>query len=175
MNAEHGYCPVLSGKRLTLEPLRAAHADALFPLLADPQLWCYEDDGPPKNIAALRVRYRRLEARRAPDGNELWLNWALSTSENGFVGFAQATVFEDRHEAAIAYMIGKHFWSMGLGTEAAGVVIGFLANELHLRRATATVDDRNLASLRLLQKLGFHVVDDGDRRNVRLELPLTNS
>ena len=166
-------CPALYAERLTLEPLRAAHADALFPLLADPELWRYEDDPPPKTAGALRARYRRLEARRSPGGEELWLNWALSTPEDGFVGFAQATVFEDGHEAAIAYMIGKRFWSRGLGTEAASAILRYLADELGVRRAVARVDDRNLASLRLLEKLGFHVADDRDRRNVRLELPLT--
>ena len=40
--------------RLRLDPLCAGHADALFPILADPRHARYLDDPPPASLDALR-------------------------------------------------------------------------------------------------------------------------
>ena len=59
---------------LVLEPLVAAHAEAMYPLLADPELHRYMDFGPPPSAADLERGYRKLESRRSADGREQWLN-----------------------------------------------------------------------------------------------------
>jgi hypothetical protein len=87
----------LHTQRLTLAPLVVAHADALFPILADPRQLEYLDEGAPTSLDALRERYRKLESRRSGDGREHWLNWALllREGEGNAIGFVQATVQED--------------------------------------------------------------------------------
>ena len=84
----------------------------------------------------------------------------------------QATVSLHESEADVAYVIGRNFWSRGFGTDAVRAMLAFLAAQLAVRRAEATVDERNGASLRLLAKLGFRVIDDTDPRNVRLGMAL---
>jgi RimJ/RimL family protein N-acetyltransferase len=121
----------------------------------------------------LRERYRRLEKRRSPDGTALWLNWAVVSGVTA-VGFVQATVAVDLSEAEIAYVIGMPFWSSGIGTEAVRLLLEFLREQLHIRNAVATVDNRNVRSLRLLRRLGFLTTDDSDPENVRLALPLVS-
>ena len=157
---------------MSLDPLNAGHAETLFPLLREQELWCYTEEDAPANVEALRERYRRWEARRSPDGTELWLNWAVVSHEHGAAGFVQATVSGDREVAEIAYVIGKPFWLLGLGTEAVTVLLAFLHDGLGVRRAVASVDQRNVASLRLLKKLRFAIVDARDVRNLRLERTL---
>jgi ribosomal-protein-alanine N-acetyltransferase len=169
---ERAVCPTLHGVRLTLEPLTAGHALALFPLLADSELWLYADDRQPESVEALRERYRRWETRRSPDGRQLWLNWAVMVTGDGIGGFVQATVPIGTGTAEIAYVIAKRFWSLGLGTEAVRVMLAFLQCTLRVETVTATVDDRNAASLRLLQKLRFNVVDSADTRNLKLKSTL---
>lgn len=160
----------MRGERLTLAPLVGAHADTLFPLLADDELWKFTGENAPASLEALRDRYRRLESRRSPDRTQLWLNWALESHEHGIAGLVQATVSVDRQEAAVAYVIARRFWARGLGTEAVAMLLTFLRDELHVVRAVATVDARNGASLRLLGRLGFAIAHDDDDRNLRLEL-----
>ncbi len=67
---------------LRLEPQTAAHADEMFPLLADGEVYRYLDGAPPSSLDALRGRFERLETRRSPDSTELWLNWVVRALES---------------------------------------------------------------------------------------------
>src|SRR5688572_21030626 len=95
--------------RLTLEPQRAAHADAMFEVLSDPAIYAHEN-APPKSLQSLRERYTKLETRRSGDGREQWLNWVLRQRSMGdLIGYVQATVQADGH-AFIAYELGSTHW-----------------------------------------------------------------
>jgi Ca2+:H+ antiporter len=147
--------PPLATPRLRLEPLVAAHADALFVALADPAIYRYVDDGPPASAAELRARYARLARRRSPDGAELWLNWALVPADaSAPVGFVQATVRADR-TALVAYVLAPAARGRGLAAEAVAAMLEHLAAAHDVRRALATVDAANAPSLALLERLGF--------------------
>ena len=150
--------------RLRLEPLRAAHADALYPVLIDPRQLEYLDGGPPASLEALRERYIKLESRRSPDGREQWLNWALlprSGSGSHAIGFVQATVLED-HRAWVAYEVAHAFWGQGLATEATRAMVEHLGAHYGVARCMATVDRRNERSWRLLERLGFRRAADAE-------------
>ncbi len=67
---------------------------------------------------------------------------------------------------------GERSGALGFGTDAVRTMLAFLAEQLAVTRAEATVDERNGASLRLLAKIGFRVVDRSDPRNVRLDMAL---
>lgn len=153
----------LHTSRLVLEPLVAAHADALYPILCDPRQLEYLDEGAPASLEALRERYRRLESRRSADGTEHWLNWAIVARDLGAdaIGFVQATVLED-HRAWVAYEVGHAWWGRGIATEATYAMVDHLALHYAVTRCLATVDVRNERSWRLLQRLGFRRADADD-------------
>jgi [ribosomal protein S5]-alanine N-acetyltransferase len=142
--------------RLVLEPLVAAHADALFPVLADARMAEFLDHPPPASLDALRERCRRLESRRSSDGREQWLNWALLPREggSGAIGCVQASVLED-HSAWVAYEVASARWGQGLGSEATHAMVEHLGAHYGVLRCMATVDQRNERSWRLLERLGF--------------------
>jgi [ribosomal protein S5]-alanine N-acetyltransferase len=147
--------------RLVLEPRVAAHADALFPILADPRQREFHDDDP-VSIEVLRERFRKGESRRSPDGREQWLNWALLLREGegdgNAIGFVQATVQED-HRAWVAYQVATALWGQGLATEAMRAMVEHLAAHHAVAQWMATVDKRNARSWRLLERLGFARAD----------------
>jgi [ribosomal protein S5]-alanine N-acetyltransferase len=148
---------VLHTPRLLLEPLVAAHADALYPVLADPRMAEFLDHGPPASLPALRERYGRLESRRSGDGREHWLNWALLLREHaarGAIGAVQTTVQEDGR-AWVAYEVGCAWWGRGIATEATRAMLDHLAQHYAVTQYLATVDQRNEPSWRLLERLGF--------------------
>ena len=153
----------LHTSRLVLEPLRAAHADALYPILCDPRQLEYVDERAPASLEALRERYSRLETRRSADGSEQWLNWAIVAPELGpdAIGFVQASVLEDRR-AWVAYEVGPAWWGRGFATEATYAMVDHLALHYAVTRCLATVDARNERSWRLLQRLGFRRADSDD-------------
>jgi RimJ/RimL family protein N-acetyltransferase len=160
-------CPPLRGITVALEPLVADHADELIVPLADPSLWTYADTPVPDSLEGLRARYRRLERRASPDGREWWLNWAVRAGADA-IGFVEASVRADETRIAIAYALGRASWGRGYATDATRTMLAFLSTRFPTARVEAIVDERNVPSLRLLERLAFTVVDNADSRNLRL-------
>ena len=145
----------LRGERLLLEPLVEAHAEALFAGFSDPRLYTFIPTDPPASIDALRERYRRLAKRSSPDGRERWLNWAARLAgEPVYVGLIEATVREDA-TASLAYFVFSEHARRGYGAEGAGIVVDHLHRALGVPAVQANIDSRNLASIRLVERLGF--------------------
>ena len=143
----------LGTARLVLEPLTAAHAEALFEPLSDPRLYAFIAEDPPASLEALRARYRRLERRASPDGAEAWLNWAVLSRDDGrALGYVQAGVAAG--VATIAYMLAPPAQGRGYAREAVAAAIDHLAAG-GVARFRACVDTRNARSIALLAALGF--------------------
>ena len=57
--------------------------------------------------------------------------------------------------AQIGYTIARPFWRRGLATEAVRALVDFAFERFPVHRITASVDPRNAASCRVLEKAGF--------------------
>ena len=109
---------------------------------------------PPESLAKLQARYKFLESRSSPDQSEAWLNWAVRLkSDETCVGVVQVTLPRDGR-AQLAYEIGVPFWRRGFATEACRRVIESLFNQ-GATEVRAELDTRNVASIALLERLGF--------------------
>ncbi|MFS8066852.1 MAG: GNAT family N-acetyltransferase [Byssovorax sp.] len=138
-----------------LEPLVPAHAEALFTGFADPRLYPYIPTDPPASIDALRDRCRRLATRASPDGRERWLNWAARLAAAPiYVGLFEATVRPDA-TASLAYFVFSEHARRGDGVEGGGAVVDHLFESVRVGAVRANIDTRNLASIRLIERLGF--------------------
>lgn len=170
----------LRSPRLILEPLVGAHAEALYPALADPALYTFLPKDPPASLAELRVRFERLESRTSPDGTQRWLNWAARPVGDGveeveeratalqgadapptlararYVGLFEATVYPDR-TACIAYFVLATAQRSGHGACGAGMVLSYLFAQ-GVDSVLAYIDTRNTASIRLVEKVGLRRV-----------------
>jgi ribosomal-protein-alanine N-acetyltransferase len=142
--------------RLLLEPLRRAHAPAMFPLLQDPTIYTHLDHGPPPSLEHLEGVYTRLEARRSPDGREQWLNWiVLALAEPAQpLGVVQATVLSGGR-AWVAYELAAAHRGHGFAREAVQAMLAELAASFGVQRFLATVEVANERSVHLLRRLGF--------------------
>jgi [ribosomal protein S5]-alanine N-acetyltransferase len=60
---------------------------------------------------------------------------------------------------AIGYSILPAFWNQGFGTELASLLIGYATAALNAQEIRATTREDNPASARVLEKLGFHIVE----------------
>ena len=141
--------------RLDIEPLRSMHAPALFPVLADPRIYAYVPDRLHETVESLADRFAILE-RGAPAGTpEVWLNWALRRADTGAcIGTLQATVTPDSH-ACIGYTLGPPAWGHGFASEACDWLVAELMRRYVLSEILATVDIRNVRSIRVLERVGF--------------------
>jgi ribosomal-protein-alanine N-acetyltransferase len=136
-----------------LEPQTAAHAPAMFDVLADPALYVYEN-APPPSPAWLMQRFRRLESRRSADDTEHWLNWVIRVPSGALVGYVQGTVHPDG-EAAVAYVLGSAHWGRGLGRAAVRAMLCELTDYYAVVRFSAVLKQANSRSFHLLDALGF--------------------
>lgn len=146
--------------RLRLEPLALEHADLLYERLCDPSLYTYIPQEPPTTLSALRDRYSHLESRFSPDQSELWLNWVIwDVSRKRYVGTVEASVHLSSPRADIAYMTFTEYWKQCYATEACGLVLNFLFGQCEIVEVEALVDTRNDASIKLLEKLRFSLIE----------------
>ena len=145
---------------LVLEPLVAGHAEAMFEVLADPDLYTYLDYPPPPSVAHLRRVYADLERRASPDGAELWLNWVMVPQGLGPVGFVQATV--SGADAWVAYVLSREHRGRGYALRATRAVMEHLRSTCLVTRFFASVEVENARSVHLLLRLGFRVASEAE-------------
>jgi RimJ/RimL family protein N-acetyltransferase len=149
---------VLQTDRLLLEPLCEHHAQYLFLLLADPQIYTFIPQDPPASLAELQIRYRQLQTRYSPEGDQVWLNWAIYLkTEHHYVGIVQATIGSDQI-GYLAYELNPRFWGCGYATEACRQIVETLFTDHQVTEIMAEVDTRNAASYKLLERLSFERV-----------------
>ncbi|WP_020598580.1 GNAT family N-acetyltransferase [Spirosoma panaciterrae] len=79
-------------------------------------------------------------------------------------GCELAISLEDHSIATMGYILNPQFWNQGYATEISSELLRFGFSQLGLRLIRATCDAQNKASIRVLEKSGFHLettlVDD---------------
>jgi ribosomal-protein-alanine N-acetyltransferase len=144
----------IESQSLCLEPLIAAHAEEMFGAMSVAAIYDYMPGHPPVSASTLRERYAHLEKGRSADGRERWLNWVVRLNSRECVGFVQTTIYPGL-SADFAFAFAPGYWGRGLAFEACQAVLPCLARDFKVRALYATVDPRNVRSIRLLQRLGF--------------------
>jgi ribosomal-protein-alanine N-acetyltransferase len=157
--------PVLTTRRLVLRELVPEDAADLFRFRSDAEEQRY-------NAVPLRTVSEALaliDDLRAAYAARRQLQWGLTLREAprviGLLGFI---AWERGHRRAeIGYDLARPLWGRGLGTEAVGALVRFGFERLGLNRIEAQTIVDNLASVRLLERLGFR--REGVRREYSLE------
>ena len=167
IDLDHGW----RTERLDLEPLGAAHAAELAPLLDDPRLHEFTG-GAPVSADALADRYRRLEKRRSPEGDRGWGNWVMRVRVTGrAVGTVQATLpaaGPAAGPAEVAWVVAREAQGRGYAKEAARSLVTRL--QAAGWTVVAHIHPGHLASQGVARAAGLSPtgeVDDGEVRWVR--------
>ncbi|HLJ83660.1 MAG TPA: GNAT family N-acetyltransferase [Candidatus Eremiobacteraceae bacterium] len=150
--------PPLQTARLDLEPLVRGHARAYFDGMRDPAMYTYYAGEPLLSIEAAGERIARWESRRSPDGSALWLNWMARIRGGAYIGWFQATVTGT--QALIGYDVFVPHQRRGFGREGTAAMFEYLTGALRVERIDATVDTENIASIKLLESVGFSKVEE---------------
>lgn len=145
----------LTGKRLILRELQPQDLPAVHAYGSHLEGVRYQPWGPnsPEDSRAF-LRHVLAEAAARPRRN---YTLAVELLEDSHVaGTVSLTVRDAQHaQAELGYFLHPDLWGNGYATEAARLILGFAFSELALHRVFATVDPRNLASVRVLEKLGM--------------------
>jgi len=150
--------PALRTNRLVLRPICANDISAFVPLLNDFDVV--------KNLAPIPHPYTEQDGREFIAATEkrraegLVLNYAVRLSDETFIGFCTANSEDEGRRAGegkreVGYWYGKPFWGRGYATEAAEAVVAHAFETLGAKALTSGWFVDNLASGRVLAKLGF--------------------
>jgi [ribosomal protein S5]-alanine N-acetyltransferase len=114
-----------------------------------------------------REHAEQFIARQVLLDRDVHSSWA-TVFKGRVIGGINIRFFEEHRVAGIGWSISRPAWGQGLATEAAGAVMGAaFAGHDGLNRIEATADLRNLASQRVMEKLGM--TREGVLRQSRVE------
>ncbi len=149
--------PTLFGDTVYLRELTEDDIPAWFERASDAESAMLAGDPIPESIA---MGFQWLQRHRERFRQQTGLRWAIvpkgSTASVGTIGLTITSKAERIAELGI--VINRAYWSKGFGTAAAHLVTGYAFSTLGLAEIQAEVLQRNLASRRLLEKVGFHLL-----------------
>ena len=146
--------PTLHTARLRLRPFTDADADALFALHSSAHVLRYWD-APPWSERARAERFIAACRQMAEEGTGARLAMDR-VSDGAFIGWCSLTRWNpDYRSASMGYCLDDAAWGHGYATEAARALLQWAFDTLDLNRVQAETDTRNVASARVLEKLGF--------------------
>ncbi len=137
--------------RLRLRRPRPSDADAIFEYGSDPEVARYADWPVRTRIDGLADSLR-ARGERWESGEDFY--WVITLlGEDRAIGGISCCVEND--SAEVGFLLNRRHWGQGHATEAAKAVVGWVLALPTLRRVWATCDAENLASARVLEKVGF--------------------
>ena len=143
----------LETARLLLRPCTADDLAALHQLWTDPEVRRYLFDDRIISREQADAMIQSSLASFPTHGFGLWI--VHCTGEEAMVGFCGLFLIGDPPEVELLYGIAPPVWGQGLTTEATRAVLRYGFEELRLARIVAGADVPNVASLRVLEKLGM--------------------
>ncbi len=143
----------LETERLLLRESRVEDAHALFAMNAHPEVQRYTGEPPPESVevmAKLIVNYQDYQDR----GYGRLSCVLKSTSE--VIGFCGLKKLPELGGAVdLGYRLTPESWGKGLATEASRACVAHGFETLALERIIGLVYPQNLASIRVLEKVGM--------------------
>ena len=175
--------PILNTARLLLEPLTQAHSDGMFALWSAPEVCAHSGRAfdlhgaeIPLPAQSARDSDRIIAFFQAMQASGTGCRWAMRSlvvdAPGGAVAgaFAGAVGFNALGACAeLAYHLHPRFWGNGLMQEACGAALAWVCAREGTQQVEAFIEQDNLASARLAQRLGFlpaQSVKDGAQRYV---------
>ena len=149
--------PILSTERLEFHPFTPDDLPLLVELHSDPEVQRYI--GGMWEEGACQRRLDQYVAQQAEFGVS---KWKAYLKDGTFVGRAGISWWEPHQAFEIGYSFARAAWGQGLATEAAQAIVEwFFATTPH-RLLIGFTDVENLASRRVLEKVGMRWQGDQD-------------
>ena len=144
----------LTTVRLLLRRFTPDDAGALFNMFSNPEVMRFWSSPPFTKLAEAEKKIGdALEHYTAGTAYPL----AVMRVEGGDV-IGNCTLWNfhrQNRRAEVGYVLARPFWGHGYMHEAMGAMIDFAFRKMQLHRLEADIDPRNVASAKILERLGF--------------------
>lgn len=155
--------PILETERIILRPLKVSDAQTIFDNWAsDPEVTEFMRYSTHETV---NTTIEWLTFEESNCNNDKYFSWGFVLKETGELFGSGGVGYKDENnqdDFEIGYNIMKKYWGKGLVTEAMKEVISFAFNELKLSKLYVCHAKDNIGSQRVVEKLGFTYVGDGD-------------
>lgn len=147
--------PEATTERLILSPLISADAEELFRYRSDLDV-CRNQSWEPRFLEEVQRFIDGLQAI-AFDTPGTWFQLAVRLRDSGLLVGDVGIHFppDERRQVEIGVTVAPIHQGLGLGTEAVNGLLDQIFGPLGKHRAFASVDPRNLPSVRLLRRVGM--------------------
>ena len=140
-------------RRLQLRKPRESDLEDLAMIYQDPKVMQYRANPNPISKSETQQKLQQL----IHHWNEYnFGRWAIVEKTTGkFIGHAGLEVVSVLNEIEINYLLAQAQWNQGFATEAGIAIAAFAFTKLELSRLVALANPDNLASRRVMEKLGM--------------------
>lgn len=151
-------------QRLILRPHREEDAPFMVELNSDPAVTAHVPDGPlpGPDVAKEIIKSLRKQFLEKQIGRFV----VEDPNTKRAIGWCGLKWLEETDEIDLGYRFLKETWGKGIATEAARTCLNYGFNQLQFSRITAKVLPQNIASSKVLKKLGMReigkVTEDGE-------------
>ena len=145
--------PHLETKRLWLRQATQDDVEAVFAVFSDPKVTQFHDlDTFVYLDEASRIIERRAKGFKSGSG----IRWAIvHRQNNSLIGSCGFTWHDEANAAEVGYELKSEFWRQGIMSEALSAILQYGFSSRKIEFVIAQVMLKNVASKRLLEKLGF--------------------
>lgn len=152
---------ILETERCVVRELTLDDLDALFELYGDGEIDKYTD---PLYSYEEEKEFQRayIENMYRYFGYGLWLVFSKETGK--LIGRAglEHREYNEETELELGYIIGTQYQGQGYATEVCEAILKYAKENTGFERINALVEDENIASKKLAEKLGFVHAEDFD-------------
>jgi ribosomal-protein-alanine N-acetyltransferase len=143
--------------RLTLRDLEERDWEAVHSFASDAEVVRYVDWGPNTEDDTKKFIQRSIAGRREQPRKSYGFAIVLEEGDR-LIGTCGIDLSDSiNREGCIGYCLNRHFWNQGYATETAGALLIFGFDQLNLHRIFALCDPENIASARVLEKVGMQL------------------
>ncbi|WDO12952.1 GNAT family N-acetyltransferase [Flavobacterium sp. WW92] len=151
-------------ERLLLRELLPTDDVGMFELDSNPQVHIYLGNKPVTSIEQVREAIANIRQQYLENGIGRWAVILKETNE--FIGWSGLKLEKNVNGYETFYDLGYRFiqkhWGKGYAYETAKAFVDFGFNDMKLEKINAYADFDNLASRRVLEKVGMHFVNAFD-------------
>ncbi len=140
-------------ERLSLRPLLIADATSLHDLWTSAGVRKYLWDDEIISLEQTEEIVLKSKELFEKEGTGLWAVMIHGADE--LIGFSGYWYFQDPPELELLYGIRENCWGRGYASEAAAAILKYGFAELSFSQVLASTDAANIASIRVMEKLGM--------------------
>ena len=145
----------LETERLLVRPWETADRDVFRAMATDPEVMKYVHGGEPYTEAEIDEFLAR-QARQLAE-HDLTMGALIEKQSGRVVGVCGVQPLGASDDLEIGWWLVREVWGRGYATEAGGAAMRYVLETLARPRVVAIIDPGNVASQRVVERLGMHL------------------